>query len=90
MCRDAGQDADCRSCPSSSGPELIPENEDAVELMQAVHTQWRGAGFGVIGLDYITVYAESERIGIDLSPCLMNKIRALEYFELNRMNKRDE
>jgi hypothetical protein len=89
-CHDAGHDTDCRICPNGSGPELIPENHDAVELMQAVLTQWRGAGFGVIGLDYNTVYIEADRMEIDLTPCMMNKIRVLEMLELNRMNKRDE
>ncbi len=58
--------------------------------MQAVRTQWRGAAFSVIGLDYNTVYAEADRMEIDLTPCLMNKIRVVEMLELNRMNKRDE
>lgn len=66
----------------------MPGNEDALDLMQAVRTQWRGAGFGVIGLDYNTVYAEADRMEIDLTQCMMNKIQIIEMLELNRMNKK--
>ena len=55
--------------------------------MQAVRTQWRGTGFGVIGLDYNAVYAKTDHMDIELTPCVMNNIRGMEIIELNRMNK---
>lgn len=62
----------------------MPENEEAWELWVAVHTQWRAGPAGVIGLDYPAVYQEAALMGIDLSPGLRSKIKALERFELNR------
>ena len=56
----------------------MDENQDAWDLWIEVRTQWRGAGMGIVGLDYNTVYAEAERLGIDLSVCTMRKIKALE------------
>lgn len=53
-------------------------NRDALDLFQAVETQWRGAGFGLIGLDYNVLYLEAERMGIELTTCNMGKIRAIE------------
>jgi hypothetical protein len=50
----------------------------------AVHTQWRAGPAGVIGLDYPAVYQEAALMGIDLSPGMRSKIKALERFELNR------
>ncbi len=67
----------------------MPENEEAWELWLEVRTQWRTAGFGVIGLDYTAVYREAERLEIDLSPCMMKKIKALESFELGRTNEKE-
>lgn len=56
----------------------------------ATRTQWRGAGLGVIGLDYHVLYKEADRLGIDLSPCLMSKIRCAENMELERANRPKE
>ena len=56
----------------------MDENQDAWDLWIEVRTQWRGAGMGIVGLDYNTVYAEAERLGIDLSVCTMRKIKAME------------
>ncbi len=62
----------------------MPENEEAWELWIECQTQWRTSGFGRVGLDYNTVYAEAERLEIDLSICTMKKIKALERYELSR------
>jgi hypothetical protein len=80
----------CAGCPSATGPDIMPENEDVLELMLSVRTQWRGAAFGIIGLDYVALHNEANNLGIDRTPCLMGKIRALESLELNRMNKREK
>lgn len=57
----------------------MDENIDAWDLWIEVRTQWRGSGSG---LDYNIVYAEAERLGIDLSICAMRKIKSLEAKEL--------
>ena len=56
----------------------MDENIDAWDLWIEIRTQWRSTGMGIVGLDYRTVYAEAERLGIDLSVCTMKKIKALE------------
>lgn len=67
----------CEACDWAS-PKLLPENEDAFFLFKEIKTQWRAAGFGLIGLDYNVLYQEGERLGVDLSPCVMKKIKACE------------
>jgi hypothetical protein len=49
-----------------------------------VLTQWRAGGMGVIGLDYAEVRWWAREMGIDMSPALWGKIRALERHELER------
>ena len=66
--------------------ELLTENAEVWELWIEVQTQWRAGGIGVIGLDYHAVYAEAARLEIELSPCVMKKIKALESFTLKRLN----
>lgn len=77
-----GAEPACRGCDWN--PELMPENNDAWELWLNIHTQWRAGPAGAIGLDYPAVYQEASLMGIDLSPGLRAKIRALERYELNR------
>ena len=64
----------------------MPENAEALALWQAVITQWRGAGMGIIGLDYREVRWWARELGFILSPGLWSKIRALEIIELRRHN----
>ena len=59
-------------------PELMPENEEVLEFWLEIRTQWRVGISGPVGLDYPAVYAEAERLEVDLSGCLMKKIKALE------------
>ena len=56
-------------------------------LWLAVRTQWRAGGVGLVGLDYIAVQHEADRLGIDLLPPAMDKIRALEAHELRRQQE---
>lgn len=77
----AKPDPPCRSgsaCEYALPPTLSDQNEDAWELWLAVKTQWRGGGMGLIGLDYNVVYKEAARLEIELTPCIMKKIQALE------------
>lgn len=68
---------------------MMEENEDVWDLWLAVQTQWRGAGLGIVGLDYGTVYRVAESMGIEMSPCNLKKIGALERAELEKMNRKE-
>jgi len=79
------QPTPCGTCDyGRPGEALRAENEEALELWEAVATQWRAGGMGVVGLDYAEVRAWASDLAIDLSPCLWSKIRALERHELER------
>jgi hypothetical protein len=91
----------CRNCravkktepPCAAGewrqPELDPGNETAMELWLMVRIQWRVAGLGVVGLDYLAVQQEADRLEIDLNRCLMRKIQALERMEVQKQHAAD-
>ena len=64
---------------------MIAANADAWELWLSVNTQWRGGGMGIVGLDYPAVWAMAERLEIEMSNCVMGKIRALENAVLMKM-----
>jgi hypothetical protein len=68
----------------------MPENDEALELWLAVRTQWRAAGFGLVGLDYPAVERMAERLEIELSFCMLRKIQALERYSLDDNGKPDE
>jgi hypothetical protein len=80
----------CVDCPEAEGPELVRENEDAWRLWLAGQTQWRGAGLGIIGLDYPAL----ELVGrlllppVELDPTTLRKVQALERAELARLHTR--
>lgn len=65
----------------------MPENLEAWQLWLAANTQWR-IGFGrTIGLDYTAVFAVAEVYGLEMTPALFRKIKALEMYELRRRGK---
>lgn len=70
--------------------EIWPENEDAWDLWQAVNTQWRASGFGLVGLDYPAVWQTAEILEIEVTKPLFKKIQALERFELSRSRKTND
>ena len=65
----------------------MAENEDAWELWLEVATQWRSAGFSILGLDYPCLYQEAARLGIELTTRTMRKIKALEQCVLELINQ---
>ncbi len=69
---------------------LLPENNDAWELWMAVHSQWRGAGMGVIGIDHHAVRAAAAELEIEMSPCMWGKINTLEQIGLKQLNNRPD
>jgi hypothetical protein len=69
---------------------LTADNAEAWELWQTVRTQWRGAGFGVIGLDYGVVFEMADRMSVDWTPAMHRKLMALEDATMKRINARPE
>lgn len=67
---------------------MLEANEEAWELWCAANTQWRAAGFGVVGLDYTAVLAVADVLGIVVTAPMLQKVAALERFELERVAKR--
>jgi hypothetical protein len=66
--------------------KLHEGNVEPMLLWEHSYTQWRGAGMGIVGLDYDTVrFSVASTLGIRWSLGLFAKIRALEMFELARM-----
>ena len=72
--------------------EIWPENLQAYRLFAHVRTQWRGAGMGLIGLDYGPLYHKMDRMA--LSPAeyddLEEDIQVMEAAALGAMNSRDD
>lgn len=54
--------------------EVWPENWPSFKLLCELQTQWRGAGMGIIGLDYNVLYRKMDRMG--LSPGQYDEIEA--------------
>lgn len=65
-------------------PKLLKQNFEAYELWGEIKTQWRGGGFGLVGLDYAEIRARAKELDIDLSNCMWKKIKVLEKLELER------
>ena len=70
----------CANCPDRP-PKLFPENIKVWELWNAACTQWRTSFGGVVGLDYTAV---------DMNPATIRKLKKLETYELERLNKQEE
>lgn len=56
----------------------MPENGAAYELWCAVSSQLRTDFGQVVGVDYNAVYQVAETLGIDITPAMLTKLRALE------------
>ena len=57
----------------------MPDNADAWELLQAGATQLRMSGMGgPVGFDYNALAMLAETLGIDITPGLWRKVRAVE------------
>jgi hypothetical protein len=76
------------TCPwMTDATSLHPGNVEPWELWLACKTQWRAAGFGLIGLDLPAVKVVAHTLGIQWSASLLQKIQALERYELRQMKK---
>ena len=57
----------------------MPENAEVWELLQAAATQLRMSGMGgPIGFDYTALALVADSLGVDLTPGLWRKVRAVE------------
>lgn len=69
---------------------MWPENWDSFQLLADIQTQWRGAGMGIIGLDYNVVYHKLDRL--NLSPAdydeAENDIRNMEHAAMLAMKEK--
>ena len=54
------------------------------------NTQWRAAGLGLIGLDYLAVKAVARDLGIEWTAGMWRKMLALERFETSREGAGDD
>lgn len=83
----AGKQRDCTSCEGRC-PDIMPENLEAWQLWLVVNTQWRTGFGGAAGLDYVAVFAVAEVYGLEVTPALFRKIKALEMYELRGSEKK--
>lgn len=73
------------------GPILLEENEEVVELFEEVQNQLRVVAMGtIIGIDYNILYIEANRMGVDISPCVKEKIKILESIHIASLNSDKE
>ncbi|WP_054030994.1 DUF1799 domain-containing protein [Desulfatitalea tepidiphila] len=81
----------CSSCAwTTSATPLWPANREALDLWLHVNTQWRAAGFALIGLDYCAVRAIARDLGVRWTAGLWRKMLALERFQMEREEKSDD
>lgn len=69
--------------------DIWPDNVRALSLFDAVGTQWRASGFGLIGLDYNVLYRRMDRLHLSESDyeALENDIRIMEDEALTTMRE---
>lgn len=72
--------------------EIWPENLVSYELFVYIRTQWRGAGMGVIGLDYGPLHHRMDRMGLsqDEYDAIEADIQVMEIEAIATMNDREE
>lgn len=72
--------------------EIWPENLAAYELFGYMQTQWRGAGMGLIGLDYGPLHHKMDRMKLTPEDYddLEGDIQVMEFAAIGAMNRRDE
>lgn len=65
-------------------PALWPENRLAWRVYVQFGTQLRAGSSGVLGLDYTPIFEGCGRLGIEVDQDLMDRLRAIEGFILER------
>lgn len=86
-CRKVRQaSTECDKCPR---PDILPENDTAIDWYRRCDTQWRVGGMGSpIGLDYGGAKLAAELAGIRITPDDFSKLQVLETETLNVMRER--
>ena len=71
--------------------EVWPENWPSFILMCDIRTQWRGAGMGIIGLDYNVLYRKLDRMSLtpEQYEDLESDIRVMEAAAMAAMREKD-
>lgn len=69
-----------------------PENWDTYVLFASLQTQWRAGGFGLIGLDYNTLFHKMDRMKLSAEDYeqLEADIRVMEYAALAEMSPKQD
>ncbi|MEH6434283.1 DUF1799 domain-containing protein [Massilia sp. DD77] len=72
--------------------EIWPENLQAYELFLYMRTQWRGAGMGLIGLDYGPLHHRMDRMKLEPDEYeeLEADVQVMEIAAIGAMNDKDE
>lgn len=70
---------------------MWPENWQVFNLLCDLQTQWRGAGNGIVGLDYNVMFRKMDRMG--LTPRQYDDMeadmRVMEFEALRAINAKD-
>jgi hypothetical protein len=87
MQRQTKKTFDCSTCEDGP-PTVSSDNRLAVRLYQETITQ-RKYGYGgvLLGMDYTAVISYADKARIPLDPMLLNKLRMIEIWELERAGK---
>nr|WP_229510785.1 DUF1799 domain-containing protein [Massilia sp. CFBP 13721] len=71
--------------------EVWPENWPSFRLLCDIQTQWRGAGMGIVGLDYSVMYHKMDRM--KLTPAeyddIESDMRVMEASAMAAMREED-
>jgi hypothetical protein len=68
----------------------MPGNLDVWDLWQSAATQWRASGFGLVGLDYLSVQLVASLLGVTLNDAALQRIQLLESWTLTKMAEQSE
>lgn len=80
-CQKANKRTNCAACEYKT-PMLMEENGDVWQIWQAARTQWRVGMDRLVGLDYPAVFQLAAILDIEITPCLLKKLDALETYTL--------
>lgn len=71
--------------------EVWPENWQAFRLLCDIRTQWRGAGMGIIGLDYNVAHRKMDRMSLTPEQWddMEDDIRVMEAAAMAAMREKD-
>ncbi|WP_353737409.1 DUF1799 domain-containing protein [Megamonas sp.] len=66
----------------------MPENIRIWELWCACSTQWKYGFEGPVGLDYSAINIVAKNMDMELNPCDIKKLNAIETFTLNKIKNK--